>query len=295
MIEVKECPICSGNKFSSYSTCKDQTVSKKEFNIQKCDGCNFIITSPRPKDDELGQYYLSDEYISHTNKSKTLFDKVYQISRVYALKWKLSVLNKYTTSTKTLLDVGCGTGSFIKYCSNNHWDVIGVEPSANAKEHIPADLRMKVKSDLHHVEQKEFDAITLWHVLEHIPNLNDALNLIESKLKSTGTLFIAVPNPESWDAKKYATNWAAYDVPRHLWHFTQETMHKLMTKHHLQVVQTLPMKLDAYYVSLLSEKYEDKSKPVQFINGFINGLRSNMNAKKNTNYSSILYIIKKAK
>lgn len=295
MIEVKVCPICSGNTFSSYLTCKDQTVSKKDFRIQKCNGCGFLMTSPRPDDDELGQYYISDEYISHTNKSHTLFDKVYQISRVYALKWKLSILNTYCSSSKKLLDVGCGTGSFINYCAKQKWDVTGVEPSSIAQNNIPTELRSHVKPDLHHVEQNDFDAITLWHVLEHIPNLNDSLKLIESKLKSSGTLFIAVPNPESWDAKKYKDLWAAYDVPRHLWHFSQKTMNSLMEKHNLKVVNVLPMKLDSYYVSLLSEKYQGKTKPFQFINGFINGLRSNILAKKNTNNSSILYIIKKAK
>lgn len=295
MIEVKVCPICSGNTFSSYLTCKDQTVSKNDFSIQKCNGCNFLMTSPRPNDEELGEYYVSEDYISHTNKSKTLFDKVYQISRVYALKWKLSILNQHCSKSKKLLDVGCGTGSFIEYCTLQNWDVTGVEPSTIATKNIPTQLASRVKPDLDHVEQNDFDAITLWHVLEHIPNLNDSLNQIQSKLKSTGTLFIAVPNPESWDAKKYKDKWAAYDVPRHLWHFTQNTMNTLMENHNLKVVEVLPMKLDSYYVSLLSEKYQGKSKPSQFINGFINGLRSNILATRDTNYSSILYIIKKAK
>lgn len=294
MIEVNECPICSNNKFTPHLTCKDHTVSKQNFQIKKCSSCGFLLTSPRPINEDLGNYYVSDEYISHTNQSKTLFDKVYQISRLYALKWKLNILNSYAHNGKSLLDVGCGTGAFITYCHQNNWEVSAVEPSSIAIKHIEENIRKNIKHDIEQIENKEFDTITLWHVLEHLPNLNESLREISKRLNQKGTLFIAVPNPESWDQQNYTKIWAAYDVPRHLWHFTRETMSVLLSKHGLNIVATKPMKLDAYYVSLLSEKIMGKPKIIQFIKGFINGLKSNLKAKQTQNYSSILYIIKKA-
>lgn len=294
MIVIKECPVCQGTKFTEYLTCKDQTVSKSNFNIVQCETCSFLATSPRPTDSELGNYYLSEAYISHTNQTKTLFDKVYQISRLYTLKWKLNILNKYTQG-KNLLDVGCGTGAFLEYSNKKGWNVSGVEPSKVAKERINLLLKDRVKSELQHVEQNDFNAITLWHVLEHLPNLNEALNQISNKLHSTGTIFIAVPNPESPDAKHYQEHWAAYDVPRHLWHFTKRTMEHLLAQHRLEIIKTYPMKLDAFYVSTLSEKYNGSPTFMQYLKGFCSGLTSNLKANNTGNHSSILYIVKKAK
>jgi SAM-dependent methyltransferase len=181
------------------------------------------------------------------------------IARTQTIKWKTRIIKKYTqVQPTTILDYGCGTGDFLTGCKNLGWKVTGVEPSTTAREIAASKSDQTIYSDISEIPSTLFDAITLWHVLEHIPNLHDLIETLHSRLKQTGTIFIAVPNRNSWDAKHYKDNWAAYDVPRHLWHFTRQDIEKIMATHSLRVVDTIPMKLDAYYVSLLSEKYQEK-------------------------------------
>ena len=296
MKELKSCPVCQSISFQKFITAKDYTVSRETFDLVKCGDCGFVFTNPIPDPDRLGDYYLSDDYISHSKKATGLIDKIYVVARSFTLKWKLELIQKYArTRDKTILDYGCGTGDFLKACKDNHWSVTGVEPSEKARIRAAEQTHEKISASLREVEVKEFNTITLWHVLEHIEDLNNALQQLKDKLSPTGTLLIAVPNHSSWDGAHYGQHWAGYDVPRHLWHFTQETMKTLLTKNNLKLVEIVPMKLDAYYISLLSEKYKanGKASVPGMIIAALNGLRSNLNARKNKNYSSLIYIVRK--
>jgi 2-polyprenyl-3-methyl-5-hydroxy-6-metoxy-1,4-benzoquinol methylase len=290
MVSVNNCPICSNSKFTSVGHAKDHTVSHETFNVVQCTSCALLITSPRPADNQLGRYYLSDDYISHTEKPKTIFDKLYSASREYAVNRKLTLVNKYVAAKSPyLLDYGCGTGFFLKKMQENGFNIAGVEPSEKARASAAKITGQQIHSSLSPFE-KTFDAITLWHVLEHVSNINELLEQLKNNLSTTGTLFIAVPNYKSADARKYGMNWAGYDVPRHLWHFEQNTMKFLLEKHRLKIVDTIPMKLDAFYVSMLSEKYiAGKQTPLTFLRGLLSGLTSNLKAE-NKNYSSLIYI-----
>lgn len=254
----------------------------------------MLITSPRPPSKDLGKYYESDNYISHSNSSKSIFDKVYHISRHLALKWKLSIINtNSTTSTKkTILDYGCGTGEFLNACAANGFEIAGVEPSAAARKQATSKTKIEITDDLKKIESS-FDVITLWHVLEHVEDLNEKISQLKSMLSKSGTMFIAVPNHQSTDAKHYRELWAGYDVPRHLWHFNERSMTTLLQNHGLTLHKIIPMKLDAFYVSMLSEKYRTGKQSLStMIAGFWNGLKSNLSAGKN-NYSSQIFVIRK--
>lgn len=294
MVAVNQCPVCGGKVFLPYLKCKDHTVSHETFQLIKCENCKLAITSPRPAPEDLGHYYLSDDYISHAKSSKSLFDKVYKTARLYTLKWKLNLVkeNLRTKTKSTILDFGCGTGEFLQTCKQNGLVTTGVEPSDIARTHAAELTRGKVHSTLEEVEGN-FQVITLWHVLEHVPDLNDMLDQLKTKLEKDGIMFIAVPNHQSYDARIYQERWAGYDVPRHLWHFSEPTMNQLLKKHGLTLEKIIPMKLDAFYVSMLSEKHgSGKSSIGGFIQGLINGLRSNYLAKPNE-YSSLIYLARK--
>ena len=291
MYSVDVCPICSSNKFQEYLSAKDYTVSHETFQIQKCIQCEFILTSPRPTEEKLATYYLSDNYVSHTASAKTLFDKIYEKARQRTLQWKLTLVKHFINASQnpSILDYGCGTGFFLQKMKDNHFQISGVEPSPVARTHAEKITGIKIDSDLSQIK-KSFDAITLWHVLEHVSELNDTLDSLKKKLKEKGTIIIAVPNHKSEDAKMYGAVWAGYDVPRHLWHFDQNSMKQLLAKHKLKIIETIPMKLDALYVSMLSEKYLANGQSIlTFTKGFINGIFSNFKAK-NKNYSSLIYI-----
>jgi 2-polyprenyl-3-methyl-5-hydroxy-6-metoxy-1,4-benzoquinol methylase len=291
-ILLDRCPICNTNDFSPWLSCEDYTSSHETFTLVKCASCSFVVTNPRPNETTLPNYYLSDQYISHSGKTNGIIGFLYLWARTYTLQWKLKLIQKLN-SRGTLLDYGCGTGQLLAVFKKKGWDIAGVEPSASARQQATKITGIKIANQLNEHAGQQFDIITLWHVLEHISDLRTKLAELKSLLKSDGTLLIAVPNLESSDAKHYKNYWAGYDVPRHLWHFSKSTITSLVQSEGLHVTHILPMKLDAFYVSLLSEKYKrPKSNSfIQLIRGIARGLNSNYRARKSGNYSSLIYII----
>ncbi|HEY5823286.1 MAG TPA: class I SAM-dependent methyltransferase [Cyclobacteriaceae bacterium] len=291
---ISKCPVCSSTSFQPFLTCKDFTTTGEHFNIIKCSSCSFLITSPRPPQSEIGKYYQSDNYISHTGGSKNLFDRIYLLARSYSITRKRKLIESFA-SKGSLLDYGTGTGEFLNHCSKNDWNCEGVEPSDEARTKAKNISQLTVYQTINEIQGNKYDAVTLWHVLEHIHDLNKTLTDLVGRLNEHGVLFIAIPNPESYDAKKYNEHWAAYDVPRHLWHFNKESITNLLKQNGLTLVDIKPMKLDSFYVSLLSEGYKDPtlSKLIQLIRAFSTGLLSNWKGKREMNFSSLIYIAKR--
>lgn len=280
------------NAQKHFLTVKDNSVSKEIFELLYDENLDMLITSPQPDETTLGKYYESDDYISHTDGKRSLFEKVYHFIKNIALKNKLSLINDLQESKGNLLDIGAGTGDFLLVVKDNGWKAIGIEPSEKARN-IAKTKGVELRSNLSDFEDNFFDVITMWHVLEHIPNLEEQIKELKRLLKPNGSILIAVPNFKSHDANYYKEFWAAYDVPRHLWHFSKTAIKKLFAKEDLELVKILPMKFDSFYVSLLSEKY--KTGKMNYIKAFSVGLRSNLKAKKNSEYSSHIYVIKDTK
>ena len=275
-----------------YLSCKDYTVSQKEFQLIWNAEKDILITHPQPSLEELPSYYKSEDYISHTDSSKSLFDKAYQSVKKMMLVQKLKLINSFATEEKTILDIGAGTGDFLQYISKHNWRVSGVEPNEKARN-LAKSKNLNLLRDLSSFNNEKFDVITLWHVLEHIPNLKEQIEQFHHLLKPNGVLVIAVPNFESYDAKYYKEYWAAYDVPRHLWHFSKKGINRLFTKYNFVQKSIHPLWFDSFYVSLLSEKYRNKSP--NYFKAFKVGLKSNFKAKTTQNYSSHIYTFQKAK
>lgn len=280
------------NDSTTFLKVKDHSVSGEEFQLIQNKTYGFLETSPQPEAKLQSDYYKTEDYISHTDSKRNLFEKVYHLVRSISLKKKLKLINSFQSLEKNLLDVGCGTGDFLQVAQQNNWNISGIEPNEQARQIANRKTNNSVFNinDLGKFKKHSFDVITLWHVLEHLPNLEQQVLTLKTLLKENGTLIVAVPNHKSNDAKHYKNFWAAYDVPRHLWHFNQDSISKLFALQNMQVVKTKPMKFDAYYVSLLSEKY--KSGSMNLFKAFWIGLRSNMKAKRSGEYSSLIYIIK---
>lgn len=275
-----------------YLKVKDFSVSREEFQLHQNAEYGFLETVPKPPSDKLPEYYQSEDYISHTDSKRNLFEKVYHLVRSMALKNKLNLINSFSSEQKTLLDMGCGTGDFLETAQQNNWQVSGIEPNSDAREIANRKTNQSVydTAQLSKFESNTFDVITLWHVLEHVPNLEEHITIFKKLLKPNGTLVIAVPNYNSFDAKHYKQFWAAYDVPRHLWHFNQASISKLVSKQTFKVEKVKPMWFDAFYVSMLSEKYKfGKMNPIK---GCFIGLLSNIKALATKEASSLIYIIK---
>ena len=268
--------------------CKDYTVSEELYDVKINRTYDMLVTFPVPKN--LEEYYKSDNYISHTDSKKSFFDKIYQFVKNVTLQKKLDLINSFGSENNTILDVGAGTGDFLKTCLQKKWNVFGIEPNQQARE-VAKEKGIVLQNDLGAYSNKKFDIITLWHVLEHVENLSEFISQLDNLLSENGKLIVAVPNYKSDDANYYKEFWAAFDVPRHLWHFSQQSISKIFTAKNFVVEKTLPMKFDSFYVSILSEKY--KTGKMNFLNGFWRGFVSNWKARSTSEYSSLIYILKK--
>ena len=267
---------------------KDYLVSQENFTLIFDKDSDMLITEPQPKN--LEKYYDPKNYISHSDDKNSFIEKVYQQVKKITLNKKVKLIDQYSLDEKILLDIGCGTGEFLAYAKNKNWNTVGVEVNQNARNKA-SNKNLKIYKSLEDLPNRQFNIISLWHVLEHLPNLNEKISLIKTKLDDNGTLIIAVPNYKSYDAKHYKEFWAAFDTPRHLWHFSQDAIKILFEKHNFKVTKTLPMYFDSFYVSLLSEKY--KNGKSNYLKAFYRGLISNIKAKSNGEYSSLIYILKK--
>ena len=297
MKEINTCLICGSANSEPFLTCKDYTVSQKEFVIRACKDCGFKFTSPRPDDKDLGAYYKAESYVSHSDTKKGFVNNVYHKVRSYTLIKKLQLVMQHTRLKQgKILDYGAGTGAFLETCKKNKWEAYGIEPDETARKVMAEKFSISTYVSLTDAQgdkaYAEFDVITAWHVLEHVPDLKETIESFKKLLKEKAILVVAVPNPESHDAKHYKECWAAYDVPRHLWHFAPKDMTKLMTDSGFKLVQTLPMVFDSYYVSMLSEQY--KSGHSGLVKAFWRGLVSNIKANKSgKEFSSQIYIFRK--
>ena len=272
-----------------FLTVIDYSVSKETFDLYYDQDLDLLITSPQPSPENLGRYYESNDYISHTDSKRSLFEKAYHFVKGIALKNKLNLINNCSSSKGNLLDIGAGTGDFLLTAKQNGWETIGVEPSEKAKG-IAIGKGIKFSVSTQDLESHSFDVITMWHVLEHVPNLEIQIKELKRLVKPNGTIIIAVPNFKSYDANYYGKFWAAFDVPIHFWHFSKTAIQLLFEKENIKLEKVLPMKFDSFYVSLLSEKY--KKGKMNFVKAIWIGLVSNWKAKSSLEYSSHIYVLK---
>jgi len=295
IISYRQCPVCKSERIEYKLNAKDHTVSNESFEIWECSECTLRFTQDIPAADFIGKYYQSQNYISHSNTKKGIINTLYHWVRSFTLLSKRNLIQKLTTlKTGTLLDVGAGTGAFASTMQKAGWKVTGLEPDETARQNAKEEyhIELQTSDQLYHQPSSHYDAITMWHVLEHVHDLHGYLNTFSRILKQQGTLIIAVPNYTSYDADVYQEHWGAYDVPRHLYHFSPHSMDILVEQHGMQVVAHKPMWFDSFYVSMLSEQY--KSGFNNIFTAFWNGWLSNWEAFSDTSKcSSVIYVIRK--
>ena len=291
-MEKINCPLFEKKTvLKNYINVKDYSNTQEEFTIVSCETTNFLFTNPRPKEKDISKYYDFEDYISHSNKKNDFISKLYQVVRSFSIKRKYKLISKLIRSKK-ILDIGSGTGEFLGYMKIKRFDTYGVEIAKKARELSIKNHKLNVKSSLSSLDETNFDIITMWHVLEHVYDLDGYMKRIKSLLNDKGIVIIAVPNHKCFDQKYYGKHWAGWDVPLHLWHFDKESMLKLSKKYGFKISSIHPLYFDSFYVSLLSSKYKHNSS--KLVQSFLIGLYSNLIAKfKTGEYSSLIYVLKK--
>ncbi|MFM2137948.1 MAG: hypothetical protein RJA57_255 [Bacteroidota bacterium] len=292
LIHYDHCPVCASADFREVFRAPDHSVTRELFGVCECMACGLRFTQDVPDADHIAPYYRSEEYISHTHSAKGMISRLYYLIRRRTLRKKRALLQRVTgLAAGRLLDYGSGTGAFAAVMQGAGWQVTGLEPDAGAREVARTELGMELLpvAALKDLKGERFDAITLWHVLEHVHELNDTLRQLRALLRPEGRLFIAVPNYTSWDARHYGPFWAAWDLPRHLYHFSPESMSRLLQLHGFELRASLPMWYDGFYISLLSNRYRSgKTRP---LTAFWNGFRSNLKALGDRRAcSSLIYV-----
>ena len=293
MIHYSQCPVCKGSSIKPSFSANDHTVSHAMFVVWHCDQCDVMFTQDVPEQGGIGAYYVSEKYISHSDTQKGITNKLYHFIRKRTLLSKMRLIKNETGfEVGDMLDVGCGTGAFLHTMQQAGWKATGLEPDERARTMARSlyNIEALPSTEIYHLPNHSYHAITLWHVLEHVHELHEYVEKLKDLLREKGHLFIAVPNYRSYDAKVYKENWAAYDVPRHLYHFSPQSMKELMNLHGLQVKKIKPMWFDSFYVSILSEQY--KNSKGNMIAAFFTGLLSNIKAYfDKEKCSSVIYVI----
>ncbi len=296
MVKYTCCPVCKSNQIEEIFSAKDYTVSGEFFSVVECKNCTLLFTQNVAEQNEIGKYYASENYISHSDTQVGLVNKLYHSIRKKTLQAKKNLIENETgTSKGSVLDIGCGTGAFLNTMKTNGWVTTGLEPdeTARAKAKSLYGIAPQASHDIFNLPNNSYDAITMWHVLEHVHQLHEYVAQLKNMLTDKGKIFIAVPNYTGYDAQHYGKFWAAYDVPRHLYHFSPASMQNLVEQHGLAIKKTKPMWFDSFYVSMLSEQY--KNGKGNLVNAFLVGLISNLKTMFNSKKcSSLIYILEKS-
>jgi 2-polyprenyl-3-methyl-5-hydroxy-6-metoxy-1,4-benzoquinol methylase len=289
------CPVCNSEKTYFALKVKDHSVSGEFFDVFECPRCSLRFTKDAPPGDKIGVYYESEDYISHSNTRKGIVNNLYHSVRRHTLAIKYHLIEKSTGLNQGCnLDIGAGTGAFVQYMNEHGWKSEGIEPDTKTRELALAYHKTNLlpAETFETLLPESFDAVSMWHVLEHVHDLYPYLHQVRNILAPRGIVFIAVPNYTSFDAVKYGALWAAYDVPRHLYHFCPASMKWLLQTAGFQLTEMIPMWYDSFYISLLSEKYKTgySSLPKGFISGAISNLKALMDKEK---CSSLIYVASK--
>lgn len=291
-IFYESCPVCGSNDFYPHLSTQDYFLTQEDFELDKCVSCGLVFTNPIPHPSRIGSYYNSDKYYSHPTNKSSIVSWIYNRVKQINLRNKYSILTKYADKGE-LLDIGCGSGDFLNYAKKHGWKVSGIEPNNAARTYASKITGVEIltpeQADM--VPSDHFDVVSMWHVLEHVLDVKEQIAQIKRCAKADAKIIIALPNHQSPDAIHYKGHWAAWDVPRHLYHFNKTAVQNLFGGFGCRLVDIHPMKWDAFYVALLSEKYLQN--PFPYFKAIVKGGRSNRLARQGMNYSSLIYVFEK--
>ena len=244
-MEYIECILCNSKKyFNTIETVTDRFDKSSQYQIQRC-RCGMISTNPRLDFEELSDHYKNKNYHPQ-NRENRIFNCFYRIAQIFNNRSKKKLIQKYHCKG-FLLDYGGGDGQFCRYMSRNNWNTHIYEPYLKI-----SGIKGGFVSDKKEVKSGFYDVISMFHSLEHIYDLDDAFSLISRSLIEKGVLIVSVPNYNAAERPWFKSKWIAYDVPRHVHHFTIESIKKILDKYGFEIIDYRPMYIDTIYNIIMS-------------------------------------------
>jgi SAM-dependent methyltransferase len=291
---MKACLVCKKTNFETVVNSKDFCVSHEDFKVVRCTNCGFGFTENAPDVSKIGEYYEHTDYVSHTDTKEGLFFNIYHKVRSFMLGQKRTYINKHT-AVNNILDIGAGTGYFVNHMQSHGTAVTGFEPDNDARAQAKKNFGIELEPSLEGIlgRNEVFDAISMWHVLEHVHDLKEYFGHFQQLIKTRGVLAIAVPNYSSFDGRFYKKFWAAYDLPKHLWHFSPDSIKLLAQSNGFDHLQSYAMPFDPFYIALLSEGHKQSGgggKIRALFIGMTSFLKGFFNPEK---ASSVVYVFRK--
>lgn len=293
--DLKLCPLCGASGQIPYAQCKDFTISNESFYLLKCPSCNIVYTLDPPSESDTKRYDKLDLKLRLGDSPRGLTGRLYYHIRNLMLIRKAHIVEKQAYRTSgSLLNYGAKTGYFSSRMERRGWEVTSVEKyleerlfSLEMFHHRMIDL-----SEMESLHSETFDVITLWHVFEHSYHPGELLDRFHELLRPGGILIMSCPNINSIDAKYYGPYWAAYDVPRHLWHFEPGSICNLALKHGFTLMHRERLPFDSFYISILSEQHLGHKQA--FIRGMMKGFHSwLLSSSRRDLSSSLVYVFRK--
>ena len=290
-----ECPLCGGNDTSHFTDCTDHAVSNETYSLQRCGSCGLIFTIAPPDSQDKQTYSKLDQELNRADNPRKRLDRLYYYARILNIRRKIRLIERLTrVSSGKLLNYGAKSGYFSSRMTDRGWKVTSLE-EYHEQRIFSLEMfhhRMMDIDEIDSLPPGSFDAVTLWHTLEHQEDPHTLIEKLIRLLKPNGLLFAAVPNTDSLDAAWYGSQWAAWDVPRHLLHFNTTSMIRFGLAHNLVLMHHERMPFEAFYIPMLSEKFKGNRHPI--ITGAVRGLKfwhkTNTDREKS---SSIVYVFRK--
>ena len=210
---TNRCIFCSSD--SSVPLYGTSDLNGRSYTIRRCSECGFAFLTPRPTPEELNRAY--DE--SYYGKSDAKFGPFIESILDFFRQGRSRRVQKYVLNTGTILDIGCGNGRFLGYLLEKGYNTYGIERPGKSAERAAGIKNLHLSTESLHKDlypQHSFDAVSMWHVFEHLEEPKATLEMVNHFLKPGGHLFISLPNIESLQSRVFKGKWLHLDPPKHL-------------------------------------------------------------------------------
>jgi len=265
-LETNLCPLCNSDKSTITFNGKDFLYSKKDFTVVSCSSCGVMYTNPRVKKNQIGNYYFKGYSPYKPVKRNPLLRTMIDLSGNIFGNINIEIHKDIKSyNFKTVLEVGPGSGSLLQFLKKNNYQVAGVEIDNDCVERIKAQGIECYCGELSDYKRmlgtRKFELIILCHVLEHLYNPREIIEIIYSLLSDNGILYMILPDVGSIEAKLFGKYWIGWDLPRHVVHYNRNTVRDLLTKSGFKVISIRKNISSSFFIESIGFRFLNGKMP----------------------------------